>query len=103
MSTQIGVTPSDPYITPDIVPTPGPAVAGVIQTTITAKLLPIVSGTTTINAETFNGTIPGPTLRLNVGDTAIVRLINDLPYPTRHSLARHRAGELRRRNRGDAA
>jgi FtsP/CotA-like multicopper oxidase with cupredoxin domain len=35
-----------------------------------------------VNAETYNGAIPGPTLRLNVGDTAIVRLVNNLPYPT---------------------
>jgi FtsP/CotA-like multicopper oxidase with cupredoxin domain len=42
------------------------------------------------NAETFGGTIPGTfdgslpgsTLILDVGDTLIVRLINDLPYPT---------------------
>ena len=32
--------------------------------------------------ETFNGAIPGPTLRLNVGDTVIVRLINLLDHPT---------------------
>ncbi len=34
------------------------------------------------NAETFDGMIPRPPLLLNVGDTLIVRLINDLPYPT---------------------
>lgn len=82
MTTQIGAVVSNPYITPDIIPTPGPAVAGVIQTTLTTSLLPIVSGSTTVNAETYNGAIPGPTLRLNVGDTAIVRLVNNLPYPT---------------------
>lgn len=81
MSTGIGPA-SNPYITPDIIPTPGPVVPGVIQTTITTALGPIVSGTTTVNAETYNGAIPGPTLRLNVGETAIVRLVNNLPYPT---------------------
>lgn len=43
-----------------------------------------------INAETFGGTIPGTVdgaiprapILLDVGDTLIVRLINDLPYPT---------------------
>ena len=80
MTTQIGAIPSDPYVTPDTIP-PAP-VAGVLETTITASLQTIVSGTTTVNAETYNGAIPGPTLRLNVGDTAIVRLINKLPYPT---------------------
>ena len=80
MTTQIGATLSDPYVTPD--PVPPLPVGGVLETTITASLETIVSGTTTVNAETYNGAIPGPTLRLNVGDTAIVRLINELPYPT---------------------
>src|SRR5438034_6940964 len=35
-----------------------------------------------IHAETFNGAIPGPTIRLNVNQTAVVRLVNDLPVPT---------------------
>jgi FtsP/CotA-like multicopper oxidase with cupredoxin domain len=82
MTTQIGAVVSNPYITPDVIPTPGPAVAGVIQTTLTTSLLPIVSGTTSMNAETYNGAIPGPTFRLTVGDTVIVRLVNNLPYPT---------------------
>ncbi|MFN0213287.1 MAG: multicopper oxidase domain-containing protein [Saprospiraceae bacterium] len=82
MSTQIGLILSDPYVTPDIVPTPGPVVPGVIETTLIASYLPIVSGTTTINAETYNGAIPGPTFRLTVGDTVIVRLINNLPHET---------------------
>lgn len=81
MTTQIGATLSNPYITPDPV-LPPVAVPGVLETTITTALEPIVSGTTTVNAETYNGAIPGPTLRLNVGDTAIVRLVNKLPYPT---------------------
>jgi FtsP/CotA-like multicopper oxidase with cupredoxin domain len=34
------------------------------------------------HAETINGAIPGPTLRLNVGDTVIVRLINLMDHPT---------------------
>ncbi len=34
------------------------------------------------NVETYNGVIPGPLLKLNVGDTAIVRLINELDHPT---------------------
>jgi FtsP/CotA-like multicopper oxidase with cupredoxin domain len=31
-------------------------------------------------AEVFNGKIPGPTIRVNVGETVVVRLINDLSY-----------------------
>jgi FtsP/CotA-like multicopper oxidase with cupredoxin domain len=34
------------------------------------------------NAETFDGAIPRQPILLDVGDTLIVRLINDLPYPT---------------------
>lgn len=34
------------------------------------------------NAETYNGAIPGPTFFLNVGDTVVVRLINQLQHPT---------------------
>lgn len=34
------------------------------------------------NAEVYNGTIPGPILEGDVDDTFIVRLINNLPYPT---------------------
>ncbi|MGZ8504291.1 MAG: multicopper oxidase domain-containing protein [Flavitalea sp.] len=42
-----------------------------------------IGGTVNVsNAETYNGTIPGPTIKLNVGDTLIVRLINKLPYAT---------------------
>lgn len=34
------------------------------------------------NAYTFNGTTPGPELRLGVGDTAIIHFRNELPEPT---------------------
>jgi hypothetical protein len=33
------------------------------------------------NAHTFNGTIPGPELRMKVGDTAIIHFTNRLPRP----------------------
>ena len=45
MSTQIGIIPSDPYVTPVIVPTPGLVIPGVVQT-ITTSLGTIISGTT---------------------------------------------------------
>ncbi|HTF04305.1 MAG TPA: multicopper oxidase domain-containing protein, partial [Bacteroidia bacterium] len=38
-------------------------------------------GVTAINAETYDGDIPGPLIVLEKGDTLIVRLINDLPHP----------------------
>lgn len=79
MTTQIGAVVSNPYITPSA----GNVVGGVLETTLTTALGSIVSGTTTLlNAETYNGAIPGPTFRLSVGDTVIVRLVNKLPYPT---------------------
>ncbi|MGZ8516887.1 MAG: multicopper oxidase family protein, partial [Chitinophagaceae bacterium] len=53
-----------------------------LVTSIPSMPLNIGGGVTLNNAETYNGTIPGPTIRLMVGDTLIVRLINNLPYPT---------------------
>ena len=55
-----------------------------LETTLTAREQPVdIDGSgTMIHAETFNGAIPGPTFRLTVGDTVVVRLVNDLPHPT---------------------
>lgn len=53
-----------------------------IVASIPAAPLSIGGGVTVTNAETYNGTIPGPTIQLTVGDTLVVRLINNLPYPT---------------------
>lgn len=70
-----------PYSTPD--PTDTNPAANVVETTITAALTSVdIGGGVTMEAEAYNGAIPGPTLRFNVGDTAIIRLINELPYPT---------------------
>jgi FtsP/CotA-like multicopper oxidase with cupredoxin domain len=76
MTTGIG-----PYVVPNAIDT-SPA-AAVFETTITAALTAVdIGGGLTTKAETYNGAIPGPTLRLNVGDTVIVRLLNELPYET---------------------
>lgn len=90
MTATTNINDSNPYVVPDATnDTPGlfNAAGGIIfETTIITSLAtnvnPIVSGTTDIHAETYNGTIPGPTFRLTVGDTVIVRLVNNLPYPT---------------------
>src|SRR5215218_9117615 len=89
MTTQVGLTPSDPYETPSAGTFTGTPGSGVFEVTLTTALAgtaaspgPIVSGSTNIYAETYNGAIPGPTFRLTVGDTVIVRLVNNLPYPT---------------------
>jgi FtsP/CotA-like multicopper oxidase with cupredoxin domain len=73
MTTGVG-----PYVVPDPVDTdPG---GTTLETVITTSLQTVDVGGVLANAEVYNGTIPGPTLRLNVGDTVIVRLVNDLPH-----------------------
>src|SRR5687767_12740675 len=60
-------------------------VTGTLEATIVASkpVLPVdLGGGLLANVETFNGGIPGPVLRLNVGDTAVIRLINLLDHPT---------------------
>jgi len=53
----------------------------VIETTLVASRMTVgIGGGIMANAEVFNGRIPGPTFRLTVGDTVVVRLVNDLPY-----------------------
>ncbi len=69
------------YVVPDPIDTD--PTAGVLETTIKAAHTMVdLGGGFMAHAETFNGAIPGPTLRLNVDDTAIVRLINELDHPT---------------------
>jgi FtsP/CotA-like multicopper oxidase with cupredoxin domain len=76
MTTGIG-----PYEVPDPIDTEPSGT--VLETTITTSLSTVdIVGGVLANAETYNGNIPGPTLRLNVGDTVIVRLVNNLPYRT---------------------
>lgn len=41
-----------------------------------------LGGVLTADIETFNGFIPGPLFKLNVDDTVVVRLINELDHPT---------------------
>ena len=80
MTTGIGAIEPNPYTTPSA----GIVVGGVLETTITASIQEEIDigGVTLKNAEVYNGAIPGPTFFLTVGDTVIVRLVNDLPYPT---------------------
>lgn len=75
MTTGIG-----PYVVP--LPTDTDPAPGVLETTIIASHAMVdIGGSVTAHAETFNGAIPGPALLLNVNDTAIVRLVNDLGHP----------------------
>jgi FtsP/CotA-like multicopper oxidase with cupredoxin domain len=61
-----------------------PATATLEATIVVSKpALPVdLGGGLLANVETFNGAIPGPVLRLNVGDTVVIRLINLLDHPT---------------------
>src|SRR6188472_548195 len=67
----------DPYSVPTVVDT-NPA-ANVVETTLTAEEATVDIGDgTQVHAETFNGQLPGPTFKLNVGDTVIVHFRNHL-------------------------
>jgi FtsP/CotA-like multicopper oxidase with cupredoxin domain len=80
MTTGIG-----PYVVPIASDTDDTgSVPAMLETTFTAseQLVDIDGSGNLVHAEVFNGAIPGPTLRLNVGDTCVIRLVNDLPHPT---------------------
>ncbi len=72
----------DPYSVPEAVDT-NPA-ADIIETTLTADESTVEVGPNgiTAKAQTYNGSIPGPTIRAKVGDELIVHLENKLDRPT---------------------
>jgi FtsP/CotA-like multicopper oxidase with cupredoxin domain len=75
------VIPPNPYVTPDATLLDTDPSGSVLEITLNVSEQPVnIGGGIVANAETINGTIPGPTLRLNVDDTVIVRLVNDLPH-----------------------
>ena len=67
----------NPYDVPTVVDTnPAP---NIVETTITAEKATVDIGNGVLaHADTFNGSIPGPTFRLHVGDTVIVHYQNHL-------------------------
>jgi FtsP/CotA-like multicopper oxidase with cupredoxin domain len=68
-----------PYVIPDVTDTN--AAANIVETSLVAKEATVDIGNgVSAHAETFNGTIPGPTFHLKVGDTVIVHYVNHLPY-----------------------
>ena len=71
----------DPYSVPNVVDTnPNPSI---VETTLSSEYANVnIGGSVVANAETFNGTIPGPTFRLKVGDTVIVHFQNHLNVGT---------------------
>src|SRR4030095_6373640 len=63
---------------PDLNPDPR-----TLEINLTAAVAQVeVSPGRRIEAWTFNGTIPGPLIRLSVGDRLIVHFTNQLPSPT---------------------
>ncbi len=71
----------DPYSAPDVVDTnPDP---NIVETTITAEDASVdIGNNVTAHALTFNGSIPGPTFHLKVGDTVIVHFENHIAEGT---------------------
>jgi FtsP/CotA-like multicopper oxidase with cupredoxin domain len=71
----------DPYRATSVIDSnPDP---DIVETTLTAKEATVdIGGGVMAHVQTFNGTVPGPTFHLKVGDTVIVHLVNDLAEPT---------------------
>jgi FtsP/CotA-like multicopper oxidase with cupredoxin domain len=70
-----------PYTLPAAVDT-DPA-ANVFETTLVSQESTVdIGGGVMARTQTYNGTIPGPTFRLKVGDTVIVHYRNDLTHPS---------------------
>jgi len=72
---------ASPYDVPDVVDTnPDP---NVVETSMTAVEATVDIGNgVSANVLTFNGSLPGPTFRLKVGDTVIVHFKNELDEVT---------------------
>jgi FtsP/CotA-like multicopper oxidase with cupredoxin domain len=77
----LATSDGDPYVVPEATDTnPDP---DIFETTITAEAHTVDIGNgVNANVLTFNGTIPGPTLRLHVGETVIVHFKNDIAHDT---------------------
>lgn len=74
---------SAPSAVPMALHPPIAAAAGVRELTLTAQEVDWeLSPGTTVKAWTFNGTIPGPEIRVTEGDLVRITLKNDLPVPT---------------------
>ncbi|HZN12929.1 MAG TPA: multicopper oxidase domain-containing protein, partial [Acidimicrobiales bacterium] len=91
-----------PYDVPLAVDTnPNP---NVFETTITAQVATVDLGTgsgATVKAFTFNGTVPGPEIRIKPNDTVIVHFKNQLPAGQKTGIHWHGV-ELNNRSDGTA-
>ena len=77
----IATSGGDPYVVPLVTDTnPDPTI---VETTITAQGAVVDIGNSVLaSVLTFNGSVPGPEFRLNVGDTVIVHFKNNLGHAT---------------------
>jgi FtsP/CotA-like multicopper oxidase with cupredoxin domain len=82
-ATSAGADPpsTDPYaVTRAVDADPSPTV---FETTLTAQpATRDIGNGVTANVWTYNGTVPGPEIRVKVGDTVVVHFRNQLPSPT---------------------
>ncbi|MEW6281343.1 MAG: multicopper oxidase family protein [Candidatus Eremiobacterota bacterium] len=78
------IGPANPV--PFVPALPQPAVlrssAGLLEVTLECRMATNQLGNLTITTPTYNGTIPGPTLRVKPGDLLRVHLVNNLPANT---------------------
>src|SRR5262245_24275017 len=76
-------TGASPYETPTATEEYDTGPGSPLEFTLHASSAPVNIGIGfPVQAEVFNGQIPGPTFHLTVGDTVVVRLVNDLMHPT---------------------
>lgn len=77
----LATSDGNPYVVPEATDTnPDP---DIFETTITAEAHTVDIGNgVQANVLTFNGTIPGPTIRLHVGETVIVHFKNNIAHDT---------------------
>jgi FtsP/CotA-like multicopper oxidase with cupredoxin domain len=54
----------------------------IVEINLDARVAEVEAGTKRVQAWTYNGGIPGPLIRTNVGDRLIVHFTNHLPSPT---------------------
>lgn len=80
VTANLGPAPSVPNTFPE--PTVLRSEGGVLRAELVAANTPSTIGGQNLLTSTYNGTIPGPTLRLRQGDRLDVRLTNRLPVST---------------------
>jgi FtsP/CotA-like multicopper oxidase with cupredoxin domain len=72
---RIPFTPGEPLVEPEV----RRSVGGVLQTTLHLRYAWKDVGGYRLFLRSYEGTVPGPTLRVRPGDTLRIRLVNDLP------------------------